>query len=677
MVEKITIRSRAIRRSVVVAAVCAAGQIASAQVYRWDNNQLCPGTAGITPGPGVNFSNFNTPSQTLQLANLNGLDLSSANFMSTELNNALLNSTNLTGAQMQGANLLFASLGNAIIKGTDLSGALNLTTTQITSTASYLTKDISGTRFNGLNLKGVNLTFQNLSSASFVQANLTSAVFGTTFNGTSTSSNLSSANFTSATLTSANFTSATIRGTNFASTTSRGFTQAQLYSTAGYQAFDLTGIGLASNNLIGWNFAGQTMTSASLASAIGISANFTAADLSMATAPGAKLTSANFTGANLTSASLPAANLISANFTAASLPSASLRSASLIYSNLTGADLTGADLTSADLTSANLTGAVFAASLAAMADLRGAVGFSASGIATLKGTILPTGKIDGFVLAPTESLRIRQGPIAAFTTSTITGNGTISVDAGANLQVMPQAAGGADARSLDGVQLAVNGTAAQPGHVTFGRDAAHGGTASAVSRVAVLQSLAIANDGGPPGQRIYSGMIDIGADDLIVRNGSIADLSDMARAGLYGPTLFTGNGITSSVAEADGDRLRYAVGIVQNSYFGDALYSTFDGVPVNTTDVLIKFTYFGDADLSGTVDDTDYFAINTGFLNDLSGWLNGDFDYNGVIDNTDYFLINNAFLHETSTLRTGGALPEPGGPLAGVFAVALLARRRR
>ena len=41
-----------------------------------------------------------------------------------------------------------------------------------------------------------------------------------------------------------------------------GITAAQLYSTASYQAHDLTGIGLDGNNLAGVNLAGQNLTNA-------------------------------------------------------------------------------------------------------------------------------------------------------------------------------------------------------------------------------------------------------------------------------------------------------------------------------------------------------------------------------------------------------------------------------
>jgi hypothetical protein len=61
------------------------------------------------------------------------------------------------------------------------------------------------------------------------------------------------------------------------------------------------------------------------------------------------------------------------------------------------------------------------------------------------------------------------------------------------------------------------------------------------------------------------------------------------------------------------------------------------------TDLLIKYTYFGDADLSGTVTAADYLLIDNGFNNGGVGWHNGDFNYDGVINGDDYTLIDNAY----------------------------------
>jgi hypothetical protein len=43
--------------------------------------------------------------------------------------------------------------------------------------------------------------------------------------------------------------------------------------------------------------------------------------------------------------------------------------------------------------------------------------------------------------------------------------------------------------------------------------------------------------------------------------------------------------------------------------------STFSGVTVGVTDVLVKYTHCGDADLNGQVDGDDYFQIDNAFGN--------------------------------------------------------------
>ena len=69
-------------------------------------------------------------------------------------------------------------------------------------------------------------------------------------------------------------------------------------------------------------------------------------------------------------------------------------------------------------------------------------------------------------------------------------------------------------------------------------------------------------------------------------------------------------------------------------------------------DVLVKYTYYGDADLNGSVNGADYAQIDHGFGAHLTGWSNGDFNYDGVVDGSDYSLIDNTF----NQLAATGAL---------------------
>ena len=58
---------------------------------------------------------------------------------------------------------------------------------------------------------------------------------------------------------------------------------------------------------------------------------------------------------------------------------------------------------------------------------------------------------------------------------------------------------------------------------------------------------------------------------------------------------------------------------------------------VAASDVLIKFTYKGDANLDGQVNGDDYFELDSV---QIMGWLKGDFDYDGDVDSDDYFAID-------------------------------------
>jgi probable HAF family extracellular repeat protein len=210
----------------------------------------------------------------------------------------------------------------------------------------------------------------------------------------------------------------------------------------------------------------------------------------------------------------------------------------------------------------------------------------------------------------------------------------------------------------------------------------------------------------------WAGQIDLANNDMDVPNGNLSTLTAQVAEGYNtgymggtwsGTNLFNGyvmgatiiyNGIVSSAAANDTTFLT-ALGVIQNTTAsGSRLYSTFDGQPVAASDVLIKYTYYGDADLNGKVDGSDYSRIDNGYLNKLTGWGNGDFNYDGVIDGSDYTLIDNAYNTQGASLQasvadttaeiapTAGSgtssVPEPAvlgmlGPAAGM----ILRRRSR
>ena len=85
--------------------ILASAASAQADIFRWDNGQLIPGTEGITPGPGVQLDH-----RELEYAALTGRDLTDSRFDFSNLSYAFLiiptlTNANLSGAVVTGANL--------------------------------------------------------------------------------------------------------------------------------------------------------------------------------------------------------------------------------------------------------------------------------------------------------------------------------------------------------------------------------------------------------------------------------------------------------------------------------------------------------------------------------------------------------------------------------------------
>ena len=79
--------------------------------------------------------------------------------------------------------------------------------------------------------------------------------------------------------------------------------------------------------------------------------------------------------------------------------------------------------------------------------------------------------------------------------------------------------------------------------------------------------------------------------------------------------------------------------------------AVWSGQTVDSTSILIKYTYAGDVDLSGRIDGADYGVIdNYVQFPGTWGFANGDFNFDGVIDGSDYGLIDNAIQLQGTTL---------------------------
>jgi hypothetical protein len=73
---------------------------------------------------------------------------------------------------------------------------------------------------------------------------------------------------------------------------------------------------------------------------------------------------------------------------------------------------------------------------------------------------------------------------------------------------------------------------------------------------------------------------------------------------------------------------------------------------VNPTDVLMRYTLAGDADLSGTVDIGD-FAILAANFNQPGGWSKGNSNYDATVDIGDFALLAANFNQAAASLPPG------------------------
>ena len=163
----------------------------------------------------------------------------------------------------------------------------------------------------------------------------------------------------------------------------------------------------------------------------------------------------------------------------------------------------------------------------------------------------------------------------------------------------------------------------------------NGGGATSVSRVG---SLSIET----------AGVLDLNDNDLIVTATPKASVeSQVARARAGG--AWDQPGLTSTFARAHPAHAT-GLGVLSGQEYLGTGQSQFDGFGVTATDVLVKYTWNGDANFDGRVTFDDYVKIDTGFNTHLTGWLNGDFNYDGVVNFDDYVLIDIAFNQQNGTL---------------------------
>jgi autotransporter-associated beta strand protein len=148
-----------------------------------------------------------------------------------------------------------------------------------------------------------------------------------------------------------------------------------------------------------------------------------------------------------------------------------------------------------------------------------------------------------------------------------------------------------------------------------------------------------------------------GSFDVTNNALSVADPGGAAHDSTFASLLgWVKSGAITSTAGLTG----YGVGIVDGN---DGVTDT----PVSLNTIEVAYTLYGDANLDGKVDATDFsiFAPNFG-LDVTTGWEAGDFNYDGKVDATDFSL----FAPNFGLSATGAAISLPSADYAALDAFA-------
>ncbi len=126
------------------------------------------------------------------------------------------------------------------------------------------------------------------------------------------------------------------------------------------------------------------------------------------------------------------------------------------------------------------------------------------------------------------------------------------------------------------------------------------------------------------------GKLDIGIDELVVKEMSVPAVGAYIINGFH-DGYWDGSGIVSTLASGDPV---YSTGIGYSD--ADTMdMTTFGTESVDSTDVLVKPTYYGDSNFDGQVDEDDYDLLQIGLNGGGTGWRYGDYDYSGDIQASD------------------------------------------
>lgn len=260
-------------------------------------------------------------------------------------------------------------------------------------------------------------------------------------------------------------------------------------------------------------------------------------------------------------------------------------------------------------------------------------------------------------------------PIALNSPMQVTGGGTLSVGHLANSSRLTVAAR-LSTGNIDGAGTLVADTGAA---LTVRRARQAGLTVNGLAMVAPGRS----SDKTSRVQALSfgaTGRLDLGDNDLLIDYSGFtprAAVEALIASG-YAGGAWNGPGILTSLAGEDG---LLSLGVADATEVGAG--ASYNGLAIDTTTVIVRYTLAGDSNLSGVVDIADFSTL-AGNFNQPGRWRTGDFNYDGLVGIADFSRLAANFNRVAPpTPARPATVPEPACAGAAATLSVLIAFGRR
>jgi hypothetical protein len=200
----------------------------------------------------------------------------------------------------------------------------------------------------------------------------------------------------------------------------------------------------------------------------------------------------------------------------------------------------------------------------------------------------------------------------------------------------------------------------------------------------------IASYGGATASKVSSLTIaagtklDLADNKLVVTGANVGSASGGIYSGIQGLVqqgTTAAVGLTTWMPDAQSGLTTLAVARAQDVGYAGGM---FGGVSVASGDVLVMYTYMGDANLDGFISGDDYTTIDFNTATPgAAGYGNGDFNYDGIISGDDYAAIDFNIVAQGAPFPTSAAagsivaVPEPAAFGLVMLLATNLRRKRR